>query len=128
MSEEKPARPPGRDPMAAVEPALEQAIREGAFDDLPGKGKPLQLDPSPNAVVRNLLKEADAKPEWVELPIQIDALVDEAAGILKELARRQELVRNAAEVPPTSPPPAETLAQGSWFSFLRARNRAPVSA
>jgi hypothetical protein len=59
---------------------MEQVIREaqarGDFDDLPGKGKPLNLnDPDPygglEAQMYGYLKSAGFAPEWVELRRQI---------------------------------------------------------
>ena len=57
-----------------VENAIQEAQREGRFSNLPGRGQPLQIDPSPDAVVNNLLKEAHVRPEWIEVGCRIDAL------------------------------------------------------
>ena len=54
---------------------LDQQIREaqesGKFDNLPGKGKPLNLVPNPYAQDRELafkvLKDAGYAPDWIEL-------------------------------------------------------------
>jgi DnaJ family protein C protein 28 len=54
---------------------IDQAIREaqerGEFDDLPGRGKPLDLTPNPYAREQELafkiLKDAGYAPEWIEL-------------------------------------------------------------
>lgn len=55
---------------------IAEARRKGAFDNLPGKGKPLPLgDTDPfagdDAAGYKLLKEAGFTPEWIELRRQI---------------------------------------------------------
>jgi DnaJ family protein C protein 28 len=53
---------------------IDQQIREaqerGEFDDLPGKGKPLDLTPNPYAQDREMafkvLKDAGYAPDWIE--------------------------------------------------------------
>ena len=61
-------------------------MREGKFDNLPGKGKPLDLEPMPadeNARLTwwaiRLLKQNDFTPDEVRLRKQIDMLRDELA-------------------------------------------------
>ncbi|MFZ1756149.1 MAG: DnaJ family domain-containing protein [Caldilineaceae bacterium] len=49
---------------------IEEAMREGAFDDLPGKGKPLKLNENPNepsdmVMANSILKNNDASPLWI---------------------------------------------------------------
>ena len=48
----------------------EQAKEDGYFDNLPGEGKPLNLDLDPNTpnemrVAFGILKENDMAPEWI---------------------------------------------------------------
>lgn len=55
-----------------MEEIIANARRDGAFDNLSGKGKPLNLqDPDPyageDAMAYRLLKQAGFVPEWVEL-------------------------------------------------------------
>jgi len=64
-----------------VEEAIQEAQKEGKFANLPGRGKPLHLDPSPDAVVKNLLKEANVKPEWIEVAQEIEKLECAAASV-----------------------------------------------
>ena len=59
-----------------VSQAIEEAMREGAFDNLPGKGKPLEVpeyDPyaGPEAESYRILKNAGFVPEWIELRAKI---------------------------------------------------------
>jgi hypothetical protein len=63
---------------------IEEAMREGKFDNLPGKGKPLDLEPMPADedtrmmwwAIR-LMKNADYTPDEVRIRKQIDLLKDE---------------------------------------------------
>lgn len=60
-----------RDWESWIDQQIREAQERGAFDDLPGKGKPLDLTPNPYAQERELaykiLKDAGYAPEWIEL-------------------------------------------------------------
>ena len=58
---------------------INEAIENGEFDDLPGKGKPLNLDeyfncPEADRAANSLLKNANAVPPEVELLKEIEQL------------------------------------------------------
>ncbi len=61
----------GRDWESWIDQQIREAQEQGAFDDLPGMGKPLDLTPNPYAQERELefkvLKDAGYAPEWIEL-------------------------------------------------------------
>jgi hypothetical protein len=70
---------------------IEEAMREGKFDNLPGRGKPLDLEPMPaNEDARlawwalRILKNNDVTPDEVRLRKQIDELKDELAVTTSE--------------------------------------------
>jgi DnaJ family protein C protein 28 len=57
--------------LALVERLLQEAIENGEFDNLPGKGKPLNLNENPylepgQELAFGLLKRNDFAPEWIE--------------------------------------------------------------
>lgn len=63
---------------------IEEAMREGKFDNLPGRGKPLELEPMPadeNARLMwwslRILKNNDFTPDEVRWRKQVDALKQE---------------------------------------------------
>ena len=65
---------------------IEDAMREGKFDNLPGMGKPLNLEPMPteeNARLMwwaiKLMRNANFTPDEVRLRKQIDTMRDELA-------------------------------------------------
>jgi hypothetical protein len=67
-----------------AERRIEEAMREGKFDNLAGKGKPLDLEPMPadeNARLMwwaiRLMKNANYTPDEVRIRKQIDGLKDE---------------------------------------------------
>jgi hypothetical protein len=72
-----------RDPTKGIEQAIREAQEEGKFDNLEGKGKPLELDTSPDAVIKGLLKEANVKPEWIELGSELGRLREESERLLE---------------------------------------------
>jgi DnaJ family protein C protein 28 len=69
---------------------IDQQIREaqdrGQFDNLPGKGKPLDLTPNPYAQDRELafkvLKDAGYAPDWIELDKAIRGKLEQVQATL----------------------------------------------
>jgi len=54
-----------------IEEIIQKAMQEGAFDNLPGKGQPLDLDDNPHLdpewqLAYHLLKENGYAPEFIE--------------------------------------------------------------
>ncbi len=72
-----------------VEERLQEAFAEGKFANLPGKGKPLDLEEDPLAdpalwMARHILRNSGMSLPWVEERRRIEALLAEATA---ELAR-----------------------------------------
>lgn len=69
---DKPERPPSEEERRAlVEQRIQEAMKDGHFDDLPGKGKPLIFDDNPylepgQDLAFSLLRNNDFAPEWIE--------------------------------------------------------------
>lgn len=72
-----------------IDEIIQQAMREGAFDNLPGKGKPLELNENPYLdpewqLAYHLLKQNGFAPQFVE---QRQAIEMELATAREALAR-----------------------------------------
>jgi DnaJ family protein C protein 28 len=87
---------------------IDQKIREaqerGDFDNLPGKGKPLDLTPNPYAREQELafkvLKDAGYAPEWIELDKAIRGKADRArATLLRHWEWREARLHELADRP-----------------------------
>ena len=82
-----------------VDKKIEEAIARGEFDNLPGKGKPLDLDayfatPEHLRMGYSILKSADIIPEEMELLKQIEGLkksLDSCTSQIEQKALRQQL-------------------------------------
>lgn len=57
---------------------IKRSQKEGVFDDLVGKGKPLQIDKdlsyNPEKQLYKTMKDNHVLPRWIELSKEIDAL------------------------------------------------------
>jgi hypothetical protein len=67
---------------SAIEQKIQEAIARGEFDNLPGSGKPLDLDayfntPEDLRMAFSILKSNDFVPEEVEIFREIDRLNDQ---------------------------------------------------
>lgn len=72
-----------------VEDRIQAAMEAGAFDELPGKGRPLELDVNPYVrpelrLAYKVLADANFAPDWIEL----DKAVRAAREELDSLQRR----------------------------------------
>lgn len=78
-----------------IEELIKEAMRKGEFDDLPGKGKPLDLEgyfqsPEELRMGHSILKNAGFVPEEVQLLKDIEAIREELKSCADE-GRRREL-------------------------------------
>lgn len=84
-------RKSSRDWESWIDQQIREAQERGEFDDLPGKGSPLDLTPNPYAQEEELafkvLKDAGYAPEWIELDKAIRGKLDRARAVM---ARRRE--------------------------------------
>jgi hypothetical protein len=82
-----------------IDEKIEEAIARGEFDNLPGKGKPLDLDayfatPEHLRMGYSILRSADIIPEEMELLKQIERLrksLDSSTARIEKKALRQQL-------------------------------------
>jgi len=82
-----------------VDEKIEEAIARGEFENLPGKGKPLDLDayfatPENLRMGYSILKNANVIPEEIELLRQIEILkisLDSSSTPMEEKSLRQQL-------------------------------------
>jgi DnaJ homolog subfamily C member 28 len=65
-----------------IDRQIREAQERGAFDNLPGQGKPLDLAPNPHAqdyeLLFKMLKDAGYAPEWIELDKAIRRRLEKA--------------------------------------------------
>jgi hypothetical protein len=83
---------------------IEEAIAQGEFDDLPGRGQPLDLaeyfaQPATERMGVQVLKNANVRPPEVELLKRIAAFEEElAAGLTAEEGQRVQAKLQEARV------------------------------
>jgi hypothetical protein len=110
-----------RDLTTGMDKVIQEAQAEGKFDDLEGKGKPLVLDPSPDAIIRNLLKEANVKPAWIELESQLDRALSDADDLLERFAADVEAVRERLQASLAVRPAPADAPRDRWLARVLAR-------
>ncbi len=87
-----------------AEKMLREAIEAGEFDDLPGKGQPIDLRENPFEdpdlrVVHKLLRDAGFAPAWIEERKDIDASFDAA----RQTLQRAWAIYQPAGISPNTP-------------------------
>lgn len=71
---------------------IRKAEAEGAFDNLPGAGKPLPpVDDPENAVLNRIIKENGGVPEFVSLSRELEKLRAQLRAETDEVKRRDIL-------------------------------------
>ncbi|MDO6730730.1 DUF1992 domain-containing protein [Marinovum sp. 2_MG-2023] len=72
---------------------IQKAEAEGAFDDLPGAGKPLpHCDDPENAMLNRLVRESGGVPEFVSLSRELERLRAELRDT-GDRTRRQDILK-----------------------------------
>lgn len=91
-------------PKFSIEEIIRQAMQEGKFDDLPGKGKPLNLDQNPYEdpewrVAHHLLKSGGYSLPWIEHLSEIHNNLQQARESLERAWdwQQREKARNSSE-------------------------------
>ena len=101
--------------MPNIEELIRAAMREGKFENLPGKGKPLKLDENPHAdpewrLAHHILQEAGFTLPWIEKRREIEVDVAKArADLLRAWNWRQD---------PTSLDITSDLVEEEWHAKL----------
>jgi DnaJ family protein C protein 28 len=72
----------------SVEEHIQQAMREGKFENLPGKGQPLRLDENPLEdpewrLAYHILRSSGFTLPWIELRQAIEEEIQAARAVLK---------------------------------------------
>lgn len=76
-----------------IDARIRAAQADGAFDDLPGAGKPLPPEDDPeNALFNRLMRENGAVPEFVSLSRELERLRAELAET-GDRTRRSEILK-----------------------------------
>jgi len=99
MTVEKPERT--RDWESWIDQEIREAQESGKFDNLPGRGKPIDLTPNPFAQGQDLafkiLKDAGYAPEWIELDKAIRMKIERArAGLVRRWEWREARLHELA--------------------------------
>jgi DnaJ family protein C protein 28 len=91
-------------PRFSIEEIIRQAMQEGKFDDLPGKGKPLNLDQNPYEdpewrVAHHLLKSGGYSLPWIEHLSEIHNNLQQARQALERARdwRQREIARISSD-------------------------------
>jgi DnaJ family protein C protein 28 len=108
-----------------IDQQIHEAQRQGAFDDLPGKGRPLDLTPNPYAQDREMaykiLKNAGYAPEWIELDKAIRGKLERArASLARSREWRQARLAELADRRDSWSVAEQERVQLSWQSAVAA--------
>jgi DnaJ homolog subfamily C member 28 len=99
---------------------IEEAIERGDFDNLPGKGKPLDLRENPNEpaemrMANRLLKNNELAPAWI---MDRKTLIYECDLLRHDLERQWRWYMEVAAQPPTPEEWVELAAE--WAHLIQA--------
>lgn len=89
-----------------AERKIEEAISEGKFDNLPGKGKPIVFDDDPMTpphlrLANKVLKNAGVLPDWMQLEKEIERERAENTQTFAKLEKEYPKRRARALAPPS---------------------------
>jgi hypothetical protein len=111
---------------SAVDKAIQRAMEEGRMENLPGTGKPLQLDDDPNVpyelrLAHKTLRDNDLAPEWIMMGKDLE----KTEAKLRDEARRavniyQRAMRDAEQAAPGMAHSYRSNAEKVWDAARRA--------
>lgn len=106
-----------------AERKIQEAIEEGQFDNLPGKGKPIVFDDDPATppelrMANKVLKNAGVLPEWIQVQKDIQSEREEIAAMRGRLLKDNETWRKKVAALPESHSTAKLYAE--WHAKSRA--------
>ncbi len=98
--------------MNYLDDAIREAMDKGAFDDLPGSGKPINLEdeshvPEHLRMAHKVLRDNDLAPDWI---LESRALDQSRESIVQKLKRAQNRRRTGLDVASRSSTPAQDRA------------------
>src|SRR5207237_8007296 len=107
---------------------IQEAIEEGKVDDLPGNGKPLNLEedmstPPHLRVANRILKNAGVLPDWMQLDAEIDRERENVRKTYERLEQEYPRRKSRALAPPGSvigDPAKRKLDFAKWLVKERA--------
>ena len=129
MGVEQPVKVAERKDRQDWESWIDQQIREaqerGAFDQLPGRGRPLDLTPNPYArdqyLAFKILKNAGCAPEWIELDKVVRGKLEAAlATLARRWDRRETRLSQLACRPGSESEVERQQVEASWLSAVAA--------
>ena len=100
-----------------------EAMEEGKFDNLPGKGKPIVFDDDPMTpphlrMVNRILRNANVLPEWMQVLRDIEAEQKHLIGLHRRIIRdNQKWATRLARTPPL---PGAARQYAIWHDGSRA--------
>jgi hypothetical protein len=105
-----------------AERKIQEAIEEGQFEILPGKGKSIVFDDDPMTpphlrLANRILKNANVLPEWMQVQKDLQAERQEV-GLARERVRREYTARRAKLDAAPNPRAAQQFAD--WHAQVRA--------
>lgn len=113
-----------------VDQAIAEAQERGEFDDLPGAGKPLQLEENPfagdSALGFRVLKNAGMAPPWIEADREMSAASSSLDAVLDRA--RREFARSHEQESPTTDTRAAPPSRRFRFFPWRSAAPAPVAS
>lgn len=110
--------------MSAIDDIINQAMRNGEFDRLPGTGKPLKIEddshtPEHLRMAHKMLRDHNMPPEWI---LESKSL-DEARETLDRAVERTRVKRQAildAAQRASEPEQAKIIAEQQWTTLKDA--------
>ena len=107
---------------SAIDRAIEEAVKAGKFDNLPGKGKPLDAKKNPyaqeQALAYELLQNNDYTLPWIA---ERNELLEAVRRFREELVDAWQRHRRRLQAPSD---PGRMPAQRAWNAYLREQEAA----
>lgn len=106
-----------------AERKIQEAIEEGAFDNLPGKGQPLKFDddglPFDVKMMNKILKNAGVLPEWMQMQQDLSAEIASVGKLRGQYVKENHKRHSKLTYLPADHP--EIVRYSQWHARCRAK-------
>lgn len=110
--------------MSAIDDIINQAMRNGEFDQLPGAGKPLKIEddshtPEHLRMAHKMLRDHNMPPEWILESKSLDEARESIDRAIERTRSKRQAILDAAQRA-SEPEQAKIIAEQQWHTLKEA--------
>jgi hypothetical protein len=108
-----------------IDQQIQKALEEGLFSNLPGEGKPLEIEENPHApadmrLAMKMLKDNGYAPDWIMMGNELDTKRNQLLDVIKKGIRAYQGAVQDATRDPVQGQQRRRKAEDAWVTVQKA--------